>query len=185
MNPVYFHDQSEFRKWLEKNHSKESEIIVGYYKVGTGKPCMTWSQSVDQAICFGWIDGIRRSVDKERYTIRFTPRRLTSNWSNVNIKKVEELKKNGLMKKPGLDIYNNRKDSKSGVNRFDIESTKLDDNLERLFKTNNAAWEFFVKQAPSYQKTRSLWIMSAKQEATKISRLKKLIMASEKHIKLF
>ena len=144
MNPVYFQNQSEFREWLEKNHNKESEIIVGYYKVGTGKPCMTWSQSVDQAICFGWIDGIRRSVDKERYSIRFTPRRLTSNWSNVNIKKVEELKKNGLMKKPGLDIYNNRKDSKSGVCSFDIESTKLDDNLERLFKTNNIAWEFFV-----------------------------------------
>ena len=185
MNPVYFQNQSEFRKWLEKNHSKESEIIVGYYKVGTGKPCMTWSQSVDQAICFGWIDGIRRSVDKERYSIRFTPRRLTSKWSNVNIKKVEELIRKGLMKKPGLDIYNNRKDSKSGMRSCDMESAKLDDNLERLFKTNNIAWEFFVKQAPSYQKTKSLWIMSAKQDATKISRLKKLIMASEKQIKLF
>jgi uncharacterized protein YdeI (YjbR/CyaY-like superfamily) len=185
MNPVYFQNQSEFREWLEKNHNKESEIIIGYYKVGTGKPSMTWSQSVDQAICFGWIDGIRRSVDKDRYSIRFTPRRLTSNWSNVNIKKVGELKKKGLMKKPGLDIYNKRKDSKSGMWNFDRESIKLDDNLERLFKTNNIAWEFFVKQAPSYQKTKSLWIMSAKQEATKISRLKKLIMACEKQIKLF
>lgn len=185
MNPLYFQNQSEFREWLEKNHSKESEIIVGYYKVGTGRPSMTWSQSVDQAICFGWIDGIRRSVDKERYSIRFTPRRLTSKWSNVNIKKVEELISKGLMKKPGLDIYNNRKDSESEMRSFDKESTKLDDNLERLFKSNNIAWEFFVKQAPSYQKTKSLWIMSAKQDETKISRLEKLIMASEKHIKLF
>ncbi len=185
MNPVYFENQDEFRKWLEKNHNKESEIIVGYYKVGTGKPAMTWSQSVDQAICFGWIDGIRRSLDKERYSIRFTPRRLNSIWSNVNIKKVGELKEKGLMKKPGLKVYNNRKDSKSGIYSFEKEITKLNDNFERLFKTNKIAWDFFVKQAPSYQKTRSHWVMSAKQEATKISRLNKLIVASEKHIRLF
>ena len=185
MNPVYFQDQNEFRKWLEKNHRKESEIIVGYYKAGTGKPCMTWSQSVDQAICFGWIDGIRRSIDKERYSIRFTPRRLTSIWSNVNIKKVGELKKKGLMKKPGLEAFNNRKDSKSGVYSFEKEITKLDDNFERLFKANKIAWDFFVKQAPSYQKTRSHWIMSAKQETTKITRLNKLIMASENQNRLF
>jgi uncharacterized protein YdeI (YjbR/CyaY-like superfamily) len=185
MNPVYFQDQNEFRKWLEKNHNKESEIIVGYYKVGSGRPCMTWSQSVDQAICFGWIDGIRRSIDNERYSIRFTPRKPTSIWSNVNIKKVEELKKKGLMKKPGLEVYNNRKDSKSGIYSFENEIIKLDDNYERLFEANKNAWDFFVKQAPSYQKTRFRWIMSAKHETTKISRLNKLIMASEKHTRLF
>jgi uncharacterized protein YdeI (YjbR/CyaY-like superfamily) len=185
MNPLYFKDQYEFRKWLEKNYNKESEIIVGYYKVGTGKSSMTWSQSVDQAICFGWIDGIRRSIDKERYSIRFTPRKLTSIWSNVNIKKVENLKKKGLMKKPGLEIYNNRKVSKSGIYSFENVITRLDDNFERIFKTNVNAWDFFIKQAPSYQKTRSHWIMSAKQETTKISRLNKLIKASENHNRLF
>jgi len=185
MDPVFFQNQNDFRNWLEKNHNKESEIIVGYYKAATGKPSMTWSQSVDQAICFGWIDGIRRSIDKERYSIRFTPRKLTSNWSNVNIKKVEDLKKKGLMKKPGLEVYNNRKDLKSGIYSFEKEITKLDDNFERIFKANKTAWDFFVKQAPSYQKTRFRWIMSAKQETTKISRLKKLIMASEKHNRLF
>ncbi len=185
MNPVYFQDQNEFRKWLEMNHNKESEIIVGYYKVGSGKHAMTWSQSVDQAICFGWIDGIRRSVDKERYSIRFTPRKLTSIWSNVNIKKVGELEKKGLMKKPGLEVYNNRKESKSGIYSFESEIIKLDDNFERIFKANKNAWDFFEKQAPSYQKTRSHWIMSAKQESTKISRLNKLILASEKHNRLF
>jgi uncharacterized protein YdeI (YjbR/CyaY-like superfamily) len=184
MNPVYFQDQNEFRKWLENNHDKESEIIVGYYKVGTGKPSMTWSQSVDQALCFGWIDGIRRSVDNERYCNRFTPRRLTSTWSNVNIKKVEELKKLGLMKKPGLDAFNNRKDSKSGIYSFENEA-KLNDSLEKIFKANKNAWEFFVKQAPSYQKTRIHWILSARQETTKISRLNKLIQASEKKNRLF
>ena len=185
MNPVYFQDQNEFRKWLEKNHNKESEIIVGYYKVGTGKPSMTWSQSVDQAICFGWIDGIRRSIDSERYSIRFTPRKPTSIWSNVNIKKVEELKKKGLMKKPGLDVYNNRKDSKSGIYSFENEIIKLDDNFERIFKANQNAWDFFQKQAPSYQKTRIHWVMSAKQETTRISRLNKLIKASEKQNRLY
>ncbi|MBE0680155.1 MAG: YdeI/OmpD-associated family protein, partial [Bacteroidales bacterium] len=173
------------RKWLDNNHNKESEIIVGYFKVGTSKPSMTWSQSVDQAICFGWIDGIRKSVDKERYCIRFTPRKSTSIWSKVNIKKVEELKKKGLMKESGLEMYNNRKSSKSGIYSFENEITQLDESFERIFKANKNAWDYFVKQAPSYQKTRSHWIMSAKQETTKISRLNKLIMASENHFRLF
>lgn len=185
MNQVYFQNQNEFRKWLEKNHTKESEIIVIYYKVGTGMPSMTWSQSVDQAICFGWIDGIRRSIDNEKYSIRFTPRKPTSNWSKVNIKKVGELKKKGLMKEPGLAAYNNRKDSKSGIYSFEKEFTKLDDHFEGIFKANKIAWDFFVKQAPSYQKTHCHWIMSAKQESTKITRLNKLISASEKHTRLF
>ena len=185
MDPVYFQNEDEFRKWLGKNHDKESEIIVGYYKVGTGKPSMTWSQSVDQAICYGWIDGIRRSIDEERYTIRFTPRRPGSIWSNVNIKKVEELKKKGLMKEPGLKIFNDRKDSKSGIYSFEKEIIKLDNKFEKMFKSNKVAWEFFVRQAPSYQRIRTYWIMSAKQEETKIARLKKLILASEKQTRLF
>lgn len=183
MKPVYFNDQNEFRKWLEKNHDKESEIIVGYYKVGTGKPSMTWSQSVDQAICYGWIDGIRRSIDEERYCIRFTPRKPASIWSKVNIKKVEELRKKGLMKEPGLQVYDNRKDLISGISSFEKDAAKLDDISERLFKSNQVAWDFFVKQAPSYQKTKIYWIMSARQEATRISRLNKLVDACEKHIR--
>ncbi len=146
---------------------------------------MTWSQSVDQAICFGWIDGIRRSIDKESYSIRFTPRKQTSIWSNVNIKKVEELKKKGLMKKSGLEVYFARKDSKSGVYSFENEIIKLDDSFERIFKTSKNAWDFIVKQAPSYQKTRAHWIMSAKQDTTKFSRLNRLIIASEKNKRLF
>ena len=185
MDPEYFHDQNEFREWLEKNHDKESEIIAGFYKVGTGKPSMTWSQSVDQAICFGWIDGIRRSVDKERYTIRFTPRKPDSNWSEVNISKVAELRKKKLMRKPGLDIFNKRKASETGTYSFEKDLIKLDDDLERIFRANKTAWDFFVKQAPSYKKTRTHWIISAKHEATRISRLNKLITACEKHNWLF
>lgn len=185
MNPLYFKDQNEFREWLEKNHDKESEIIVGYYKVGTGRPSMTWSQSVDQALCFGWIDGIRRSVDEERYCIRFTPRKPASIWSNVNIKKVEELTASGLMKEPGLRVYDNRKDTKSGIYSFEKEASNFDDASERIFRANQVAWDFFVKQAPSYRKTKIYWVMSAKQEATRISRLNKLVSACEKHIRLF
>lgn len=185
MNPVYFQDQDEFREWLEKNHFTKSEIIVGYYKTGTGKPSMTWSQSVDQAICFGWIDGIRRSIDEERYCIRFTPRKPTSNWSNVNIKKVENLQKKGLMKESGLRVYNSRKDSKSGIYSFEKEAAKLDDTFEEIFKSNQIAWDFFAKQPPSYKKTHIYWVMTARQEATKISRLNKLITASEQHMRLF
>lgn len=185
MNPVYFKNQNEFRKWLEKNHDKATEIIVGYYKVGTSKHNMTWSESVDQALCYGWIDGIRRSVDKEKYCIRFTPRKPTSTWSKVNIKKIEILKKKGLLKEPGIEAFNNRKDPKTGIYSFENEITKLDTNFEEIFKANIIAWTFFKKQAPSYQKIRIYWVMSARQETTRLARLNKLITASESNIKLF
>lgn len=185
MEPVYFKNQDEFRKWLEANYNKATEILVGYYKVGTEKHNMTWSQSVDQAICFGWIDGTRRSIDGEKYCIRFTPRKPTSIWSNVNIKKVADLRKKGLMKKPGLDAFRNRKESKSGTYSFENEFTTLDDRFEEIFKTNEHAWAYFIKQAPSYRKTQTYWVMSAKQETTRIARLNKLITASESRKKLF
>lgn len=185
MHPVYFNNQNEFRKWLENNHDKSSEIIVGYYKVGTGKHNMTWSQSVDQALCFGWIDGIRKSIDNEKYCIRFTPRKPKSNWSLVNIKKIEYLKKKGLMKEPGLEVFNNRKKSGSGIYSFENEIIRLDSNLEESFRANKNAWTFFIKQAQSYQKTRIHWVMSAKQEVTRIARLKKLITASDNNNRLF
>jgi uncharacterized protein YdeI (YjbR/CyaY-like superfamily) len=184
MNPVFFKDQNEFREWLRKNHDKEAELVVGYYKVSTGKPSMTWSESVDQAICYGWIDGIRRSIDDESYSIRFTPRRPTSIWSKINLKKVEELTKKGLMEKQGLEVFNNRK-SKSGVYSFEKEITKLDEKYEKILRENMAAWEFFSRQAPSYKKNVCNWIMSARQEETKISRLNKLIRSSENHQKIY
>jgi len=185
MDPVYFKNQDEFRLWLGENYDTASEIIVGYYKVNTGKPSMTWSESVDQAICFGWIDGIRRSVDNERYCIRFTPRNPKSIWSNVNIKKVEELKRKGLMQKAGLEAFNKRKDSESGIYSFENPTPQLSEVLEKILKTNVNAWEFFTKQAPSYQKITKRWVMSAKQETTRVSRLNKLIKASEESKKLF
>lgn len=176
---VFFPSQSDFRAWLEKNYKTETELIVGYYKVGSGKASMTWSQSVDQALCFGWIDGIRRSIDKESYCIRFTPRRPTSIWSDINIKKVEELTKLGLMKPEGLKAFSLRKEHTSRIYSFENDPVNLDPEYERRFKSNKAAWEFFTKQAASYKKVVFHWVMRAKQGKTQISRLEKVIQASE------
>jgi uncharacterized protein YdeI (YjbR/CyaY-like superfamily) len=178
MTPVFFKTQIEFRNWLEKNHLTKTELIVGYYKVGTGKPSMTWPESVDQALCFGWIDGIRRSIGSESYCIRFTPRKPGSIWSRVNTEKVRKLKKAGLMKKEGLAAFNKRKDKKSGIYSFEKEPAKLNGNFEKLFREHTEAWEFFSKQPPSYRKTTIHWIMSAKQEETRLRRLNKAIAES-------
>lgn len=182
MTPIFFANQLEFRKWLAQNHKKETELIVGYYKVGTGKPSMTWSQSVDQALCFGWIDGVRKSLGEESYCIRFTPHKPKSNWSAVNIKKVEELTKQGLMQPEGLELYNNRTVDKAYS--FENPERILSPHLEKKFKANKNAWKFFDSQAPSYKKTMLHWIMSAKKEETQVSRLDKLILESEKQKRL-
>jgi uncharacterized protein YdeI (YjbR/CyaY-like superfamily) len=184
MTPLFFPNQAKFRMWLEENHKKETELLVGFYKADSGKANMTWSQSVDEALCFGWIDGVRRSIDKDSYCIRFTPRRPSSTWSSVNIKKVEELIKHGLMQPAGLEIYKHRKEEKTRVSSYESEIKQLDKNLEIKFKINKIAWEFFSKQAPSYQKTIVHWIMTAKQDSTRITRLDKTINVSEKQKRL-
>jgi uncharacterized protein YdeI (YjbR/CyaY-like superfamily) len=183
--PTFFQNQDEFRMWLEKNHKKETELIVGFYKKDSGKYNMSWSQSVDQALCFGWIDGIRRSIDNESYCIRFTPRRITSGWSNVNIKKVEELNKMGLMRPAGLEIFKKRKEEKSGTSSYESEVKQLNEEFENKFKENQTAWEYFSHQAPSYKKTIIHWILSAKQEKTKLARLEKTITESEKQKRVY
>lgn len=175
--PVFFENTGQFREWLEKNHQTASEIIVGYYKVATGKPTMTWSDSVDEALCFGWIDGIRRSIDGESYCNRFTPRKPNSNWSAINIKKVEELIKLGKMTPAGLAAFEKRKEDCSAVYSYENPPGVFPPELEQVFKANKAAWEFFGRQAPSYRKATVNWILSGKQEQTRLSRLEKLIAA--------
>ena len=185
MTPIFFEKQSDFRKWLKKNHTTETELLVGFYKISSGKPSMTWSESVDEALCFGWIDGIRKSFGDDTYCIRFTPRKANSTWSAVNIKKIEALTQQSLMHPAGLDIYNKRKEDKSKIYSDENKPERLADELEKEFITHKTAWEFFKMQAPSYQKTAYYWVMSAKQEATKLSRLGKLINSSEAGKKLF
>ncbi|MCE1156752.1 MAG: YdeI/OmpD-associated family protein [Bacteroidales bacterium] len=174
---TFFATQEEFRKWLELNYETASELVVGYYKVKSGKPSMSWSQSVDQALCFGWIDSIRKTIDSESYCIRFTPRRSSSVWSQINIDKVEELTKAGLMKPAGLKAFNLRKEDKSGIYSHENNALAPDSFFDDRFKANPQAWDFFMKQAPSYRKAVTHWIMSGKQETTRAQRLEKLIHA--------
>jgi uncharacterized protein YdeI (YjbR/CyaY-like superfamily) len=178
--PLFFEKPLDFRNWLAKNHQKETELLVGFYKINSGKPSLTWSESVDEALCFGWIDGVRKSIDEHRYMIRFTPRKPTSIWSNININKVAELTKKGLMQAAGIAAYKHRKEEKSGIYSFEIEPKELSIEFEKKFKENKVAWNFFIAQAPSYKKVMIHWIMSAKQTTTQNSRLEKTILASEK-----
>ena len=174
----YFKSASDFRRWLEKNHAATQELWVGYYKKSSGQPSMTWPESVDEALCFAWIDGIRKTVDDLRYTIRFTPRRRGSIWSAVNIKRAWELSDEGLMKPHGLAAFDARKEYRSGIYSYEQRSTSLDGIYEKKLRQNKAAWDFFYSQPPSYRKAIGWWIVSAKQEATRTKRLETLIRES-------
>lgn len=179
MTPVFFATQADFRKWLEENHQKETELLVGFYKVNSGKQSMTWTQSVDEALCFGWIDGVRTSIDNECYQIRFTPRKPTSIWSAVNIQKIESLINQGLMQPTGLASFGNRKESRSKIYSYEKEEIKFSPELETQFKANRKAWDYLQSLAPSYRKASTNWVMSARQETTKLKRLSELITDSE------
>ncbi|MBW8359287.1 MAG: YdeI/OmpD-associated family protein [Weeksellaceae bacterium] len=180
MKATFFETPAQFRAWLEQHHHTEKELLVGFYKVGSGKPSITWPQSVDEALCFGWIDGIRKSIDADSYSIRFTPRRPTSIWSAINIKKVGELTAAGLMKPGGLKAFSLRREDKSEIYSHEKEPAVLASAYEKQFRKDKAAWDFFGKQPPSYRKVIIHWIMSAKQEKTRKSRLDKVVAVSGK-----
>lgn len=175
MKATFFKSSAHFRKWLEKNHKTKKELLVGYYKVGTKTPSITWSQSVEQALCFGWIDGIRRTIDDKSYCIRFTPRRKNSAWSDINIKKFKELLKAGLMMPQGNKAFAARKEYKNKTTSPVKVNEKLSSKFEEAFKQNKKAWTHFKTQAPSYKKLIINWIMNAKQEKTRESRLLRVI----------
>jgi len=177
--PTFFANQSDFRNWLQKNHKTKTELLVGFYKVGSGKPSMTWSQSVDEALCFGWIDGVRKSIDKESYQIRFSQRKSTSIWSAINIQKIEELTKKGLMQPAGLASFEKRTESNSKIYSYEKDNVELTPDFKKQFKAKKKAWEYFQSLAPSYRKVSTHWVMSAKQEMTRIKRLNQLISDSE------
>lgn len=179
VKPQFFAKQSDFRKWLLENHLTATELLVGFYKTGTKKASITWPQSVDEALCFGWIDGIRRSIDEESYSIRFTPRKSTSIWSAVNIKKVELLSEQDLMYPMGIAAFEKRKEQKSKIYSYENEDIELNPDFDKKLKANKKAYTFFKNMPPSYQKTVIHHIMTAKQEATKLKRLQELIEASE------
>lgn len=178
MEPKFFADQEQFREWLNENSDTASELLVGFYKVGSGKPSMTWPESVDQALCFGWIDGVRRRIDEDSYSIRFSPRRSTSIWSAINIDKAERLIANGMMMTKGLEAFERRSDDRSRIYEYENTPKSLSEDMEDRFRSNKEAWEFLTSQAPSYQRLIVHYVMSAKQEKTRLSRLEKAINAS-------
>ncbi len=178
MKPIFFPTQSDFRRWFEENHETATEIVVGYYNVKSGKTGMTWSESVDQALCFGWIDGVRRKIDEESYCNRFTPRKASSNWSAVNIKKVAELTEKGLMMPAGIRAFEKRTADKSAIYAYENELKRFSDEFEKRFRANQIGWKFFEAQANWYKKQMINWVMTAKQDKTGESRLEKLMAAS-------
>ena len=178
MKPTFFPTPAAFRAWLERNHATAGELLVGFHKVGSGKPSLTWPESVDAALCFGWIDGVRKSVDEHRYTIRFTPRKPGSVWSGVNIKRARALIERGLMRPAGLKAYEARRENKSGVYSYEQRSADLAEPYNGLLKKNEAAWSFFQAQPASYRKAISWWIVCAKKEETRLKRLEGLIAYS-------
>lgn len=183
--PQFFRSPAAFRAWLKKNHRKAPEVIVGYYKKHTGKPSLTWPESVAEALCYGWIDGIRRSLDGDRYTIRFTPRRAKSKWSVVNIRMVAELESAGRMTAAGRTVFNARPNPESKGYTAAKKDATLDEVCIRTFKKNKAAWKFFEAQPPGYRKNVAWWIVTAKQAETRERRLRMLIEASVARQRLF
>ena len=181
MKPTFFATPSAFRAWLDEHHDKRTELLVGFYKKASGKASITWPQSVDEALCYGWIDGVRKTIDDVSYTIRFTPRKPTSIWSMVNINRAHELIKAGLMRPAGLKAFERRDEAKSALYSYEQRhGATFPDTIEKQFQANKPAWDFFRSQAPSYQRIVTHWISSAKREETRQSRFAILLECSAK-----
>jgi uncharacterized protein YdeI (YjbR/CyaY-like superfamily) len=174
ITPTFFARQSDFRKWLERNHDRESVLWVGFYKKDSGKSSITWPESVDEALCFGWIDGIRKSIAEDYYVIRFTPRKPRSIWSTKNIGRMKELIELGRVRPAGLAAFAKREVNTSRYS-FEQGDVAFDDELERRFRKNKKAWAFFAAQPPYYRKVATWYVISAKREETKLKRLENLI----------
>ena len=177
--PKFFATPAAFRDWLTKNHDKSAELWVGFHKKGSGKRSITWPESVDEALCFGWIDGVRKSIDGTSYVIRFTPRRPGSNWSLINCNRVAALKAEGRMRPSGLRAFGAKVAAKSGVYTYEQRrEATFDGKSERQFKGDSTAWKFFQSQPPWYRRTATRFVLSAKKEETRQRRLSKLIQDS-------
>ncbi len=175
MEPKFFPTPDGFVRWLEKHHATATELLVGFHKTDSGKASMTWPESVDAALRFGWIDGVRRRIDQVSYSIRFTPRRPGSTWSVINMKRVKELAEAKLLHAAGEKALANRLEARSGVFSYEQKNVAFEPAQEKLFRAAQAAWKFFVAQAPSYQRAATWWVISAKREETRVKRLKMLI----------
>ncbi len=178
MKPVFFKSQPEFHKWLEKNHNKASELLIGFYKKASSKKGITYKEALDEALCFGWIDGVRKTIDEDRWTIRFTPRKTKSIWSKVNVARAKELNKLGLMQPSGLAAFEGHAERTSRYS-YENDLRKLAPEYEEKFRRNKKAWRFWESQPAGYRRTTSWYVMSAKKEETRLKRLTTLIKDSE------
>jgi uncharacterized protein YdeI (YjbR/CyaY-like superfamily) len=178
MDLEFFPTAADFRRWLEEHHATAQELWVGYYKVGSGIPSLTWAEAVDQALCFGWIDGVRHAIDGISYKNRFTPRRPRSNWSARNIARVEALKAQGLMTRAGLAAYEARLKDRSEVYSNEQRPTELEGPYLEKLQENDAAWAFWQGQPPWYRRAATWWVISAKKEETRLRRFEQLIADS-------
>jgi uncharacterized protein YdeI (YjbR/CyaY-like superfamily) len=175
LKPIYFSSPQDFYDWLEQNHETADEVYVGFFKQHTGKRAMSWSEAVDQALCFGWIDSRTNSVDDDRYMQRFTPRKPGSNWSKINVEKVAKLKEAGLMRPAGLAAFERRTDDKTGVYSFEREKPELAPEYEARLRANTAAADYFDSRPHWYRRTAIHLVMSGKREETRERRLEQLI----------
>jgi uncharacterized protein YdeI (YjbR/CyaY-like superfamily) len=179
MAPIFFPTATAFRDWLEAHAATATELLVGFHKVGSGRPSMSWSESVDEALCFGWIDGVRKRVDDASYTIRFTPRKADSIWSAINIAKIERLQAEGRMTPVGIAAFERRTDERSKIYSYEQAApAELSPAEVRAFKRNGAAWRYFENAPPGYRQQMLHRICSAKRPETRAARLDKLIAAS-------
>jgi uncharacterized protein YdeI (YjbR/CyaY-like superfamily) len=178
MKPRYFKSQADFRRWLEAHHAADRELLVGFYKKDAGRSGISYKEAVDEALCFGWIDGIKKRVDESSYTHRFTQRQASSTWSAINIKRAKELRALGLMAGAGLKAFEGRDPKKEQLYSFENRPAAFDAVTERAFKANAKAWTFFGAQPPGYQRLVTFWVMSAKQHETRLRRLGALMKSS-------
>jgi len=178
VKPAFFETPADFRDWLARNHDQASELLVGFYKKDSGRPSITWPESVDQALCFGWIDGVRKRLDDDRYTIRFSPRKARSIWSAVNVRRVQELAEAGRMQPAGLRAFEARLENKTAVYSYEQRPERLPAAAEKQFRADKAAWAWWQAQTPSYRRAATWWVVSAKREDTQARRLAQLIADS-------
>ena len=178
MKPTFFATAQAFRRWLEKNHDAASELWVGFYKVGSGKKGMTYAEAVDEALCFGWIDGLVKRFDEAAFMQRFTPRKAKSTWSEINIRKVAALERAGRMAAPGLAVFRARDPARTGLYSFENRNPAFDAPAAKAFRAKKKAWAFFEAQPPGYRRAATHWVMSAKLEETRKRRLGVLIADS-------
>jgi len=178
MKPRFFATPLQFHNWLARNRDSEKEILVGFHKKTSGKKSITYSEALDEALCFGWIDGVRKSLNDDSYTIRFTPRRAKSIWSLVNVRHIERLQKEGRMQPSGVAAFDARDPKRTGIYAFENRPRELSPEFQKMLRANNKAWQFFDAQPPFYKRTIAFWVMSAKKEETQRRRLDRLIDAS-------